>query len=453
MVLEQEKILLSYSKDLNKTEIYYKSFFFILTMAFVSVNFRFIPPEISSINLSLKIFISVIVAILGIVSFIVCITMLHISKKIHRELSRNEYVYEIVFVILLTISILLNTLYFVLKIFNRQESILSEIGYIVFSTILIGDFCSDLLLKKQSFKEEKVPVRVLTTFIICLLLCFISFFTNKLLAIIFMSGIALILFVFIVKVLFISDIKLDKLYKILGLIIVLGFEILCTCVIIYEIFWDRSPDANQSVYTAIMGVYAGVLGGLLTLAGVSWTIKNQEKIRKEDLKFLYKPYFTFKLVDDYEQAENVIYIKIFEKTVSKNGKKDKNLLPNETYFYITNFELINTDYSNFIIERYEINNNNMLDSLVLIKKQEKVIFKSNVLLIYDIKTIPVIKIYLKDFLENHYVCDLSFDIIDKELYLRNGEIDKCGNHIEEKIKVKEMVLKDIKIKDIGKESF
>lgn len=138
-----------------------------------------------------------------------------------------------------------------------------------------------------------------------------------------------------------------------------------------------------------------------------------------------------------------------EKSVLANGKKDKKLLPNERYYHLKNFELINTDHSNFVIEKFEVNNKNMLDNLVLIKKQERVIFNGNVLLINNDETIPNFKIYLKDFLENHYICNLSFDIIEEELPFKNGEIDKSGNRVKKNLKVKEMLLKNIELRELN----
>lgn len=138
-----------------------------------------------------------------------------------------------------------------------------------------------------------------------------------------------------------------------------------------------------------------------------------------------------------------------EKSVLANGKKDKKLLPNERYYHLKNFELINTDHANFVIEKFEVNNKNMLDNLVLIKKQERVIFNGNVLLINNDETIPNFKIYLKDFLENHYICNLSFDIIEEELPFKNGEIDKSGNRVEKNLKVKEMLLKNIELRELN----
>lgn len=49
---------------------------------------------------------------------------------------------------------------------------------------------------------------------------------------------------------------------------------------LYFWFWDPS---NTDIFSSIMGVFAGLLGGVLTLTGVAWTIKRQEEVRKEDI--------------------------------------------------------------------------------------------------------------------------------------------------------------------------
>lgn len=41
-----------------------------------------------------------------------------------------------------------------------------------------------------------------------------------------------------------------------------------------------------------IGFFGSIIGGLLTLAGVWWTIKDQDEKRKEDLAIQYKPYIS-----------------------------------------------------------------------------------------------------------------------------------------------------------------
>lgn len=234
---------------------------------------------------------------------------------------------------------------------------------------------------------------------------------------------------------------LTPIYK-LGCILDFIVFIFISVILLYNI----SDNVLQNI---LITIYSAVVGGSLTLIGVLISIKNQEKIRQEDQKLLYKPNFTFKTIDDLENVEHNVYMQEIEKSVLANGKKDKKLLPNERYYHLKNFELINTDHANFVIEKFEVNNKNMLDNLVLIKKQERVIFNGNVLLINNDETIPNFKIYLKDFLENHYICNLSFDIIEEELPFKNGEIDKSGNRVEKNLKVKEMLLKNIELRELN----
>lgn len=56
---------------------------------------------------------------------------------------------------------------------------------------------------------------------------------------------------------------------------------------LYFWFWD---SYDTEIFTSIMGVFAGLLGGVLTLTGVAWTIKKQDEIRKEEEKKKMKPY-------------------------------------------------------------------------------------------------------------------------------------------------------------------
>lgn len=60
--------------------------------------------------------------------------------------------------------------------------------------------------------------------------------------------------------------------------------------IIYCIYLWFFNAANPDLFNSIMGVLAGLIGGVLTLTGVAWTIKRQDEIKKEEEKRKIKPY-------------------------------------------------------------------------------------------------------------------------------------------------------------------
>lgn len=71
---------------------------------------------------------------------------------------------------------------------------------------------------------------------------------------------------------------------------------------LYFWFWDAyAPD----IFASIMGVFAGLLGGVLTLTGVAWTIKRQDEIRQEEERKRLIPYF-IKHIDDNKDKEGQI---------------------------------------------------------------------------------------------------------------------------------------------------
>ena len=376
------------------------------------------------------------------------ITLIVIAIKYKFAFKEKGYVYDFFLLIANMFFVISNSMNFIGVMLHIDLTLGSLIFSIMFNSTSLGIWLIRLLVTKKAFEEEKISLAFIIILLFVLINSILYIYQIKWLAILFLSIICLILFMILMKILFISDIKLDKLYKIGEFTIIALLEICLIAFVLYLLLWTHNTE-DQSLFNSVMGVYAGLLGGLLTLAGVSWTIKNQEKNKKEDQKLLYKPNFTFKTIDDLENVEHNVYMQEIEKSVLANGKKDKKLLPNERYYHLKNFELINTDHSNFVIEKFEVNNKNMLDNLVLIKKQERVIFNGNVLLINNDETIPNFKIYLKDFLENHYICNLSFDIIEEELPFKNGEIDKSGNRVEKNLKVKEMLLKNIELRELN----
>ena len=92
-------------------------------------------------------------------------------------------------------------------------------------------------------------------------------------------------------------------------------------------------------YDAWVGYYGAIIGGALTLGGVWWTIKEQNRQRKEDLRIQYKPRFVPSSID------------------SRNNSKTNIDIYEETYLY---YPIKNTGRGELIIKDILIHSDNFI---------------------------------------------------------------------------------------------
>lgn len=147
-----------------------------------------------------------------------------------------------------------------------------------------------------------------------------------------------LLSIVIIKKFLLDKPNIDNMGKVVSLIGILLFTIVETITALYLVFWVKPVDGqvvDNTLFSAIVGVYAALLGGGLTLAGVAWTIKSTSSERTEELKFRCCPYMsivsmcsqsnTLNKMADIEIEGNIsgiiakTYIKLFRVRLSKNA--------------------------------------------------------------------------------------------------------------------------------------
>lgn len=104
----------------------------------------------------------------------------------------------------------------------------------------------------------------------------------------------LLLSIIIIKKFLLDKPNIDSMGKVVSLIGILLFTIVETLTALYLVFWVKSTDGqvvDNTLFSAIVGVYAALLGGGLTLAGVAWTIKNTAREKADEEKKKAKPVF------------------------------------------------------------------------------------------------------------------------------------------------------------------
>lgn len=176
-------------------------------------------------------------------------------------------------------------------------------------------------------------------------------------------------------------------------------------------------------FDAFVSVYAAVLGGGITLAGVAWTIKDANDKRKEDLQRIedehkeeerlkYRP-FTNVFAGKYEGEMSDIKVAqwLNDSFAISKCKTDVLVVENK----INSCYFANIDFSHFYVWGLKINGNSTtFETVRLIRKDRYFLLNFAKKPIYTEKPISQISLILEDLLENLYELPLDYQIEPKD---------------------------------------
>lgn len=184
---------------------------------------------------------------------------------------------------------------FLLAIVNEWNTNIVMYSFMAIFSLYIIFLIFDVFLSSRLFDETESALSLMAAITIGVF-CFTDSINN---IIVKQIGFP-ILFIgcFLLHILIIKKFILDKqpIKDILGImyvVLIIVATIILTIVAFYKLLW-RVPIGDQVVdntlFAAVTGIYASILGGGLTLAGVAWTIKHNESQRKDEEKATKKPY-------------------------------------------------------------------------------------------------------------------------------------------------------------------
>lgn len=187
-------------------------------------------------------------------------------------------------------------------------------------------------------------------------------------------------------------------YKsVLNFVIMLTLTIGLTVFAGYVFFWNKN-GVEQSLFSAIMSIYAAVLGGAITLGGVAWTIRRQDEIRKEEEKKKHKP-FILQISDIDEDIQGIAIeikkLKNFNENFNNYQKNNKYRLPD--------LLLKNTSSADCLLCGIKINSAIYdLETKSYIEKEKifRIAFNPNILTIDE--ELKHLSIIVEDILGNRY---------------------------------------------------
>ncbi len=209
------------------------------------------------------------------------------------------------------------------------------------------------------------------------------------------------LFVIVYNYIFLSNKEANnnkKPIEIFALFIEIMFSIILSIYTIYSIFYNK--DGNNDLFNGIMTVFASIYGGGLTLAGVAWTIKNQDKIRREEEKIKMKPYINYvSMMKDFKGTlcDSEKLMETVEVLIGKNDKE---------YLYetvINDFIISNTNMNPFNLTGVIINDKYIKYKVgYYIEKDKLCLISFNRQVIFTKDKVEKFSILIEDLRKNEY---------------------------------------------------
>lgn len=222
---------------------------------------------------------------------------------------------------------------------------------LIFVVLAIASFAAmiiyEIIGKSGFLNKSEEPIAVFISVLIVGVFvgayyypAFLAVFFIKLL----MTVIAISMSILMIKKFVVEQVNLKTLQSITNFLFLFLTTIAAIVISIYLLFWKQEAT-NQDLFTSIMGVFAGVLGGSLTLAGVAWTIRRQDEIHKKDEQSKFKPMFRYCAKEEIKKAD-IIQNFFFHKT---------EIIIKDYHNRREHFK--NFDNANFLIESIEVNGN------------------------------------------------------------------------------------------------
>ena len=165
-----------------------------------------------------------------------------------------------------------------------------------------------------------------------------------------------------------------------------------------------------------MAVFAAIVGGILTLGGVAWTIVNENKKNRDLESRKVRPYLFITQVIDKKQG-------YLSSTLQVNDNSDNLFLPIEAlfvkrnanpklkFYHLPSLVLKNSDFSNVIIKHVVINKVKYKTAVNYLDKNEYVwLLIDKYIADKDLK----INLIVEDLLGKEYVYDVNYNVIKSE---------------------------------------
>ena len=276
---------------------------------------------------------------------------------------------------------------------------------------------------KNKYKNNKILKEDVLSWGFTVALCFLALRIvlngNKYIFIIYTAVMAITLVLFLTKEMFAISFVEEKSMNYVAFKILL-YTLIFSLAIVYIVLFFNSLFEKE-IASQIITIIASILGGLLTLSGVAWTIKSNNKDRKADLERIEnerkeeerKKIIPYIRLDLPEKASGAVNAR-FGQGLDFDKKEDLAKL-NKKHFYcykINNFSVKNISKDCIIIESIVVDDKEYVfsgDKLVESGKSTWVKTTEN-WLVNSANILRSIKLKCKDLIGNSYLLNCVFEV-------------------------------------------
>lgn len=375
-------------------EFYITLFFGFLFCLFVPAIFNFNTASITG---------KVFMIIASVISVIVLTVFMWISIKI------KEKKLIIFFSILLVLFVWCGIHYFNYQMWGLRRYELIGFGFLL---IVCGYIYKGYDIAKYFSKDKLIRILLAFAFLLGILGLFLMFnpeygVKNNILFKIALGLIYLYVLVTLIEAYLMGKQKLKPKNKFYSAILILKILVVVVAIFTFPayVYWI----GLDNVINEFIQIYSSVIGGIIALVGVSWTIKVGNKNREEEEKLKYKPLFTA-YSDPFcetEETTNINFYGFYNLDKSGIFTTDNlygNVKKEDVLYHIPYIIFKNTDNSNFKIKKISLNGVDSYQQNVVIGKNK--VFYINRLFVLN--TYPEVLICTEDVLKKEHTFKVVF---------------------------------------------
>ena len=286
----------------------------------------------------------------------------------------------------------------------------------------------DLFLSSALFDEAEGYLSLIAAIIVGIFI-FTDSFGNQVISqagAIFLLIACLLLTLLIIKKFFIEKRSVKNFLEFFYVVLIIVSTIILTIVAFYKLLWIKSADGqvvDNTLFSAVVGVYAAIVGGGLTLTGVVWTIKSGKESREEDFRRIEterneqerKKYIPYVKHVTREQAQVEASESIFREIDFENEEVTAQIQDNVLFMVsIYDFKVKNISDTNILLSGIIIDETFYpFDKTRLLERNEVcVITTKGLCILPKLDAFGKMFLVLNDILGNIYHCECQLKIVD-----------------------------------------
>lgn len=408
---------------------------FILLGGFLPVFFNF-----SKLTCILKVAF-IVCYILGLV-LVIALTYFDKNNKEEERYCWKDKVFSTFLYVVYTLSFLM---FFNHELWGYKETVY---GLLFLVVLFLEIYISLKIILGKKLNLEKTPMVLISTAVLTFLLAAVNHKANNLIPANLLYKISIGITYLVAIALFINSYLFKKRDDNKTINTIIGIVFWGSLILVTFPYYVQWCGLKEDDFQTFVTVYAALIGGGITLAGVAWTIKDSNDKRKADLERIemerkeddrrkHRPIMHV-YAGPYSGLKTDINVMKWLKNTEHISKEatEKLKVPNK----IRSCYFGNTEFSNVYVWGIKLNGNiTNFDSIRYIKKDSYFYLDFSDKPIYTEKTIETISLIIEDVLENLYELPLDFayskefewfTIVGNNPSFYIGKVDK-GNIIYE----------------------